>query len=181
MTEIDQIVAQCQKGNREAQKILYEKFSPKLFAICVRYCKNRTEAEDLLHDGYIKIFEKINSFRGEGPIEAWMRRIMVNTIVEELRNKQKLMFVDETETVINNFSEDEQEIETDEELFEVNINKVNDLISKLPERYKLVFNLYVAENYSHDQIADKLGISIGTSKSNLSRARKWIKDRMGNE
>ncbi|MCL2073448.1 MAG: sigma-70 family RNA polymerase sigma factor [Marinilabiliaceae bacterium] len=177
MTEIDQIVAQCQKGNREAQKILYEKFAPKLFAVCIRYCKNRTEAEDFLHEGYIKIFENIDRFRGEGPIEAWMRRIMVNTILEELRNKQKISFVDENEIFINNFAEEEPE--TDEVHFEVNINQVNELIAKMPEKYKLVFNLYVVENYSHEQIAAELKISIGTSKSNLSRARKWLRDRLG--
>ena len=176
MTEIEQIVAQCKKGNREAQKLLYEKFAPKLFAVCVRYCKNRTEAEDFLHEGYIKIFEKIEMFRGEGNIEAWMRKIMVNTMLEEFRNKQKNVFVDENELVINNYTEEEQE--TDEVFSEVSIEQVNDLIDKLPEKYKLVFNLYVVENYSHEQIAEKLGISKNTSKSNLSRARKWLRDKL---
>jgi len=174
---LEQIIVQCQKGNRKAFKIIYEQFAPKLFAVCLRYCKNRTEAEDLLHEGFIKIFEKIGQFKEEGAFEAWMRRVMVNTVMDYLRNKQKIVFVDEREEFLNNY-EDKDDDKSDDEIAEVDINKVNELINKLPEKYKLVFNLYVVENYSHEKIASALGISTGTSKSNLSRARKWLKQKL---
>lgn len=177
MSDISHIVAQCQKGNRLAQKQLYEKFAPQLFAVCIRYCKNRTEAEDLLHEGFIKIFEKIGQYRGDGEIGAWLRRIMVNSVIDELRNRQKILYIDDTERVFGNYA-DEDEVTNEDEFYDIDINQVFDLISQMPEKYKLVFNLYVIENYSHEKIASELGISTGTSKSNLSRARQWLKRKL---
>jgi RNA polymerase sigma-70 factor (ECF subfamily) len=179
--DIDQIIAQCKKGNRQAQKQLYEEFAPQLFAVCLRYCKNRMEAEDLLHEGFIKIFEKIGQFRGEGTISAWLRRIMVNTALDELRNRQKLLYIDDTGTITANIADEEEEIENDNEFYDIDVNQVFDCVNQMPQQYKLVFNLYVVEKYSHEKIASELGISIGTSKSNLSRARKWLKNKLEKE
>ena len=179
MADIDKIVAQCQKGVRQAQKQLYEEFAPRLFTVCIRYCKNHTEAEDLLHEGFIKIFEKIEQYRGDGTVFAWLRKIMVNTVLDELRKKREIFYIDDTDIIIKNYADEENEEAGEEDEFgEVDINQVFDLVKQMPERYKLVFNLYIVENYSHEKIASKLGISTGTSKSNLSRARKWLKDRM---
>lgn len=174
MAKIEQIIEGCQQGRRDAQKQLYELFSPQLFAVCLRYTKNRMEAEDYLHEGYLKIFDKIGQFTGRGPLEAWMRRVMVNTILESFRKNAKYSFVDESNIPL---SEDlNQEPEQDEA--EVNIKELEELIEKLPEKYKLVFKLYILEDYTHNDIANELGISVGTSKSNLARARQWLKTRI---
>ena len=179
MTDIDKIVEQCRRGDRHAQKRLYEEFAPQLFAVCIRYCKNRTEAEDLLHEGFIKIFEKIDQYRGEGSISAWLRRVMVNTVIDELRNRQNITYIDNTEKVFSNFAYDEDdEQDKEEDFYDVDIEQVFELVKQMPEKYKLVFNMYVVENYSHEKIASELGISSGTSKSNLSRARKWLKRKL---
>jgi RNA polymerase sigma-70 factor (ECF subfamily) len=179
--DIEQIVAECKKGNRQAQKRLYEEFAPQLFAVCLRYCKNRMEAEDLLHEGFIKIFEKIGQFRGEGTINAWLRRVMVNTVLDELRSKQKVLYIDDTSKIAINIADEEEEIENENELYEIDINQVFDCVNQMPQQYKLVFNLYVVEKYSHEKIAAELGITTSTSKSNLSRARKWLKNRLEKE
>jgi RNA polymerase sigma-70 factor (ECF subfamily) len=178
VTDIHQIAEQCKKGNRQAQKALYEQFAPQLFAVCLRYCKNRMEAEDLLHEGFIKIFDKIEQFRGEGTINAWLRKIMVNTVLDELRNKQNFLYVDDTETVVRNIADTNEDNEDNNKIYDIDVNQVFELVKQMPQQYKLVFNLYVVENYSHEKIASKLGISINTSKSNLSRARKWLKNRI---
>jgi RNA polymerase sigma factor (sigma-70 family) len=174
VAKIEQIIEGCQQGRRDAQKQLYELFSPQLFAVCLRYTKNRMEAEDYLHEGYLKIFDKIGQFTGRGPLEAWMRRVMVNTILESFRKNAKYSFVDESNIPL---SEDlNQEPEQDEA--EVNIKELENLIEQLPEKYKLVFKLYILEDYTHNDIANELGISVGTSKSNLARARQWLKTRI---
>jgi RNA polymerase sigma-70 factor (ECF subfamily) len=174
VAKIEQIIEGCQQGSRDAQKQLYELFSPQLFAVCLRYTNNRMEAEDYLHEGYIKIFDKIGQFTGRGPVEAWMRRVMVNTILEGFRKNAKFSFVDESNISLSEDLNGEME----QEGTEININELEDLIEQLPERYKLVFKLYILENYSHEEIARELRISIGTSKSNLARARQWLKTRI---
>ena len=182
MIDIHQIVAQCKKGDRQAQKQLYEEFAPQLFAVCLRYCRNRMEAEDLLHEGFIKIFDKIGQYRGEGTINAWLRRIMVNTVLDELRNKQNFLYIDDTESVVRNIADtNEENNDNDDKFYDIDINQVFDMVNQMPQQYNLVFNLYVVEKYSHDKIASELGISINTSKSNLSRARKWLKNKLEKE
>jgi len=182
VTDIAQIVAQCKRGNRQAQKQLYEAFAPKLFAVCLRYCKNRMEAEDMLHEGFIKIFEKIGQYRGEGNISAWLRKVMVNIVLDEMRKSKEISFVDEKESVLERYAEiDDNEDEQNDDIYDVDINEVFELVNQMPEKYKLVFNLYIIEKYSHDKIASELGISKGTSKSNLSRARNWLKKQLENK
>lgn len=173
---IDTIIQACQKGDRQAQKQLYELFAPRLFALCMRYSRNRMEAEDLLHEGFIKVFTKIEQYKKTGPFEAWIRRLMVNTILESFRKKKKLNLVDESNLPVN-MAGDEEEPEGGEM---PDMTRVMELINELPERYRMVFNLYVTEGYTHEQIAEEMEISVGTSKSNLSRARQWIKNRLLN-
>jgi RNA polymerase sigma factor (sigma-70 family) len=174
VAKIDQIIEGCQKGRRDAQKQLYELYSPQLFAVCLRYTRNRMEAEDFLHEGYLKIFDKIGQFSGRGPLEAWMRRVMVNTILESFRKNAQYRFLDESSIPLEEDLNQEQE--GDEA--GINIHELENLIEQLSERYKLVFKLYILDNYTHEEIARKLGISIGTSKSNLARARQWLKTRI---
>lgn len=172
MKELNTIIKQCQNNKPSAQKLLYQQFSPWLFGVCLRYCKDRTEAEDFLQDGFIKIFTNIKKYRFEGSFEGWMRRIVVNTILESFRKKNPVHFI---ETIENIVIEDDQPIDNT-----INFDQKELLveIENLSPKYKLVFNLYAMEGLSHQEIAETLNISIGTSKSNLSRARKILKDKL---
>lgn len=172
MEDLKKIIQQCQHNNQKAQRLLYQKFSPWLFGVCLQYCKDRTEAEDNLQDGFIKIFSKIKDFRFEGSFEGWMRRIVVNTIIESFRKKNPVYFVDSME---NLNIEDEEDVPTS---IPFSSKELFNLIEELPPKYKLVFNLYALEGLSHQEISNILGISTGTSKSNLSRARKILKDKL---
>ncbi|PWD99780.1 RNA polymerase sigma factor [Marinilabilia rubra] len=170
--EINNIVKGCQKGERSAQKALYELFAPKMLGVCMRYAGNRETAEDFLQDGFIRVFEKIGMFRFEGSFEGWMRRIIVNMIIESFRkNKLKTELTDE-------FPDQEEDEGSNFTVQQPSLHDLLALVQQLPERYRLVFNLYVLEELSHDEIAKQLNISPGTSKSNLSRARKWLQDRL---
>ncbi len=172
MKNLDEIIHKCQNNNRAAQKLLYEKFSPWLFGVCLQYCKNRTEAEDNLQEGFIKIFTKIKKFRFEGSFEGWMRRIVVNTIIESFRKKNPVYFVDSYDNLLVADEENKEDAPA------YNTKELHKIIEELPPKYKLVFNLYALEGLSHQEIADILGISVGTSKSNLSRARKILKEKI---
>ncbi|TCO07405.1 RNA polymerase sigma factor [Natronoflexus pectinivorans] len=179
MSRLNEIIPACRNGDRKAQKELYELFAPKMFAVCIRYSKNRVEAEDYLHEGFIKVFEKIDQYGNKGSFEGWVRRIMVNTILEGYRKNKQMVVLDESQLKDEN-TDHEADEPTDEEA-SVKLEEVMTIIEQLPEKYSLVFNLYVLEDYSHEEISKKLGISIGTSKSNLSRARQWIKKRLSEE
>ena len=171
--DINDIVAACQKGERSAQKALYEIFAPRMMGVCLRYTGDYQTAEDFLQDGFIKVFEKIDKFRFEGSFEGWMRRIMVNLIIESFRKKK-------IKTELTEEFPEPEDVDSELELnsAEPSLNELLELIGQLPERYRLVFNLYVLEEQTHDEIARQLGISTGTSKSNLSRARRWLQERL---
>ena len=175
--ELKEIIEDCTKGKRDAQRKLYELFAPRMFSVCLQYSKNRADAEDFLHEGFIKVFDKIGQFKHTGSFEGWMRRIMVNTVLETFRKNSKYRFVDETH--LPPLSE-----EIDFELKKENEVQLIDImtwIDQLPERYKMVFNLYVLEDLSHEEISKEMGISVGTSKSNLSRARQWLQKHIKTE
>ncbi len=172
MENLTEIIKQCQKNNAKAQKILYQDFSPWLFGVCIQYCKDKTEAEDNLQDGFIKIFNNINKFRFEGSFKGWVRRIMVNTIIESFRKKNPVYLVDS----IEDFQIEDEEVSA--EVPQHSTKALLNIIESLPPKYKLVFNLYALEGLTHQEISKSLGISIGTSKSNLSRARKALKQKL---
>ena len=173
MKNLSEIIKQCQKNNARAQKILYQKFSPWLFGVCLQYCKDRTEAEDNLQDGFVKIFNNIDKYRFEGSFEGWMRRIIVNTVIESFRKKNPVYLVESIEDYLIEDAE-----EPAENIPRHSTDELKHLIESLPPKYKLVFNLFVLEGLSHQEISDTLGISEGTSKSNLSRARKILKEKL---
>lgn len=159
----------CIEGNRRMQEELYRKFSPRMYAVCLRYAGNAEEAEDILQEGFIKIFKKLDSFRGEGSFEGWVRRIFVNTAIEHFRRKRYLQPVtDKEENTIegNNLSALDGLAEKD----------ILALVQQLSPGYRTVFNMYVVEGYTHKEIGDMLGISEGTSKSQLSRAKVILQD-----
>lgn len=157
------------RGDRKVQRELYERFAPKMYGVCLRYAGSVEEAEDILQEGFIKVFNKIGSFRSEGSFEGWIRRIFVNTAIEHFRKKTYLQPITEFEeatvegkylSVLDNLAEKD----------------IIQLVQQLSPGYRTVFNMYVIEGYTHKQIAEALGISEGTSKSQLSRAKLILQD-----
>ena len=159
----------CLEGNRRMQEELYRRFSPRMYAVCLRYAGNAEEAEDILQEGFIKVFKKLNSFRREGSFEGWVRRVFVNTAIEHFRRKRYLMPVTEKE-------ENTIEGKYLSVLDDLAARDIMALVQDLSPGYRTVFNLYVVEGYTHKEIADMMGISEGTSKSQLSRAKVILQD-----
>ncbi len=168
MKELDQLIKECASGKAKAQSRLYQLYAPKLYGVCLRYSQNQAEAEDSLHEGFIKIFDKIGTFRNEGSFEGWMKRIMVNVALEKYR-KQQFVYA------VENISSYEVAQPDDDIIAEISAKDLLKLVQKLPVRYRMVFNLYVMEGMSHKEIAKEMDISEGTSKSNLARARMILK------
>ncbi|HBF87106.1 MAG TPA: hypothetical protein DDX39_00580 [Bacteroidales bacterium] len=167
-----EVIAGCIKCNRKAQKMLFDKFSPVLFAICLRYSKSREEAEDVLQEGFVKIFSNIKQFKGEGSFEGWLKRIMINTAISNYRNSLKYYYHEEVENV-------SEEIANEEEPdYEYSMNDLMQLINELPDGYRVIFNMYVIEEYKHKEIAEILDIDVGTSKSQFSRAKKMLQKKL---
>jgi len=162
MTE-EQLVTGCIKAEPAAQKQLYDRFSRKMFGVCLRYAATREEAEDILQEGFVTVFEKISSYKSEGSLEGWVRRVVVNTALQHFR-KQKIQWTD-TENIPEPIAPEGISLETRELLL---------LIQELPTGFRTVFNLYAIEGYSHTEIGNLLGISENTSKSQYSRARAQL-------
>jgi len=166
---LEQLISECKKQNATAQEALYRKYSRVLFGICLKYSPNRTEAEDNLQDSFITIFSRIEQYQGKGSFEGWIKRVTVNTVLQKYRKKKIFDITDD------------QQIEAEEvvvETREVPLDFLLEIIQQLPDRYRLVFNLYVLDGYAHKEIAEMLGISDGTSKSNLARARMILKTKV---
>jgi len=163
------LIEGCIRGDRKMQHDLYQRFAPKMYGVCLRYAGNVEEAEDILQEGFIKIFNKIGSYRGEGSFEGWIRRIFVNTAIEHFRKKTYLQPITEMEesTVEGKY------LSVLDTLAEKDIIQ---LVQQLSPGYRTVFNMYVVEGYTHRQISEILGISEGTSKSQLSRAKLILQD-----
>jgi RNA polymerase sigma-70 factor (ECF subfamily) len=168
----EQTIRECQKGKRQAQRAIYDSLAGRMYGVCLRYTRNQAEAEDCLQDGFVKVFSRIGDFRFEGSFEGWVRRIIVNTVIEHFRRRTLTTeYVD-----IEEITEVVRHEETD--IGELNAAWLLQLIKELPPQYQVVFSLFAIEGYPHDEIAKMLNISEGTSKSNLSRARKWLQKRI---
>lgn len=165
-----QTIQRCKNQNLKAQKELYEAFAPVLFGICLKYSRNKHEAEDNLQDSFITIFEKIDQFKFKGSFEGWVKRICVNTCLARYRSQKVFELVNEEQ--IEALTEDNAKP------FSIPLQQLLKCIQELPDRYRMVFNLYVLDGYSHQEIAAMLSISEGTSKSNLSRARAILKPKI---
>lgn len=163
---LDQLIESCKINNTKAQSELYKLFSSKLFSVCLKYSRNYAEAEDNLQDAFITIFKKIDQYKNKGSFEGWLKRVTINTVLQKYRSEKVF-------DIINENVIDEVELDVDEE--SISIDYLLRIIQELPDRYRLVFNLYVLDGYSHKNIADMLDINIGTSKSNLARARQILK------
>ena len=159
-----QIREGCAKGDRKFQQMLYDMFSAKMFGVCLRYANEYNSAQDLLQEGFVKVFKNIDKFRGEGSFEGWVRRIFVNTAIEHYRKQVNMYALHESETnYYENYEDNALETLKQEDILK--------MIQKLSSGYRTVFNLYVVEGYSHKEIGEMIGISEGTSKSQLARAR----------
>lgn len=166
---IEQIIQGCQKKDVVAQEQLYRLLAPKLFGVCLKYSRNHTEAEDNLQDGFILIFEKIHQFQFKGSFEGWAKRVVINNVLQKYRTEGIFEIIHEN-------IPDTPTIEIEDEM--VSMDYLVSIIQQLPDRYRLVFNLYVVDDYSHKEISEMLNITIGTSKSNLARARMILKDKI---
>jgi len=166
---LDQLIYNCQKNDTKAQSELYELFSSKLFSICLKYSRNYAEAEDNLQDSFITIFKKIKQYKNKGSFEGWLKRITINTALQRYR-KQKVF------DIVNEDAIEDEEVDIDEN--DVSLEFLLSCIQELPDRYRLVFNLYVLDGYSHKEISEMLEINLGTSKSNLARARMILKEKI---
>lgn len=167
MQEQENLLKGCKNGNRIAQEKVYKLYAAKMLGVCVRYFQDRMEAEDVLQEGFIKVFQKIDSFRSIGSFEGWIRKIMVNTALEHYRKNKNMYAVVDVE-------EAHGSLINDSTIENINAKDLLILIHSLPSGYKAVFNLYAIEGYAHKEIADLLGISEGTSKSQLARARALL-------
>lgn len=163
---LNQLIENCKINDTKAQSDLYKLFSSKLFATCLKYSRNYAEAEDNLQDAFLTIFEKIEQYKNKGSFEGWLKRITINTVLQRYRNEKVF-------DLINENTIEEVELEIDED--SLSIDYLLKIIQELPDRYRLVFNMYVLDGYSHKEIANILEINIGTSKSNLARARQILK------
>ncbi|WP_421808318.1 RNA polymerase sigma factor [Flagellimonas sp.] len=167
--DLEALIYRCQKGNRQAQAELYRRYSGILFGMCLKYSRNKTEAEDNLHDSFMTIFDKIDQYGFKGSFEGWIKRITVNTVLQKYRKDQYL-------NVVSDNTEDEENVDTDGT--DISLSTLLGYIQELPHKYRLTFNLYVLDGYSHKEISEMLGTSTGTSKSNLARAKAILREKI---
>ncbi len=177
MISDEQIIAGCIEGRRKAYSLLYRKFASTMLGVCMRYCNNKSEAEDVLQEGFIKVFSHISSFRKEGSFEGWIKRIMINAAIDNYQHNLKHYFhadVDEIDefTIIGDAESHDPDLPQD---IEIPKEKLMELIQQLPEGYRMVFNLYAIEGLGHKEIAAMLSISENTSKTQLMKARRNLR------
>jgi len=166
---LEQLIQKCKDYDTKAQSELYKLFSSKLFSICLKYSRNYEEAEDNLQDAFVTIFNKISQYKSKGSFEGWIKRIAINTALQRYRDKGVFSIVDKD--IVDDIA-----LEIDD--IDVSLDYLLQIIQELPNRYRLVFNLYVLDGYSHKDVADMLEITEGTSKSNLARAREILKKKI---
>lgn len=166
-----QLVEGCKKGSRLAQEEVFKSMYGRLKGVCMRYADDADEAEDIVQNGFIKVFKSIENYKGDGSFEGWIKRIVINTAIDNYRRKKvKPVVVDSDMT--DRLGDDMEDESDEESVYEqVPIHAVMDAVQELSPAYRTVFNLYVMEGYNHNEIAEMLDISVGTSKSNLSKAR----------
>ena len=172
MSSLKELISGCKKGDRRSQSLLYKQYSSILFGICLKYSRNKVEAEDNLHDCFMTIYDKIGQYKSKGSFEGWMKRIAINTVLQKYRKEQHL------NVVSDNLME---EVELDTTYRELSLQTLLKYIQELPNKYRLTFNLYVLDGHSHKEISEMLGTSLGTSKSNLARARMILREKIKKE
>lgn len=167
----EELIRGCLRGNAQCQRSLYERFAGKMYAVCLRYARSSSDASDMLQEGFVKVFTKLEQFHFQGSFEGWIRRIMINTA---LRTYQRQRFDQET-TGYENLPDMPVEPDAISALSEAELLK---LIAKLPDGYRMVFNMVAIEGFSHAEAADLLGIQESTSRSQLTKARRWLSEQV---
>jgi RNA polymerase sigma factor (sigma-70 family) len=170
-----QLISDCQKGSRIAQKKLYELYSGKMMAVCLRYCKDKETAKDLLHDGFVKVYTHIESFEGKGSFEGWIRRIMVNTALEYLRKQSDEGYSLDIEEAFTLTNDDIGAME------KMQAAELIQTIQRLPDTYRATFNLFVVEGFSHREIAEMMNITESSSRVYLTRAKQMLQNMLGSK
>lgn len=165
----EQLIQDCIKGHRYAQSKLYELYAPKMLVVCLRYAKSKDEAEDILQEGFMKVFTFLHQYKFEGSFEGWIRKIMVNCALQKYRSKSHLHPVVNIEE-----RNDLEPADSEHIIMQLGTKELLKMVQQLPPGYRMVFNLFVFEGMKHREIAEHLGISEGTSKSNLSDARNLL-------
>ena len=167
-----QLIDLCIKGDRASQKVLYNRLAPRMFPLCIRYIGNREMAEDVLQDGFITLFTKLGDYKGDGSFDGWARKIFVNTALMSLRKKDALKMSEDLEA-IRGMKDD-----LPSQNQNIGYKELMELVMELPPGFRTVFNMYAIEGYSHKEISDTLGISETTSRTQLSRARIWLQNKI---
>lgn len=165
----EELVHRCKKGERKAQELLYRQYAGVLFGICLKYSRNKTEAEDNLHDSFMTIYDKIGQYESKGSFEGWIKRITINTVLQKYRREEYLSLVNENIP---------DEVTVESNYADIGLSSLLGYIQELPNKYRTTFNLYVLDGYSHKEISQMLGTTVGTSKSNLARARMLLKEKI---
>lgn len=167
-----QLIESCRKGDRASQKVVYDRLASRMFPICIRYAGDRESAQDILQDGFITLFTKLDDYKGDGSFEGWARRIFVTTALMHLRKKDALKMSDELDLARG------MKADTVSQMQNIGYKELMTLILTLPPGFRTVFNLYALEGYSHKEIGEMLGISETTSRTQLSRARLWLQNKI---
>ena len=167
-----QLIKSCIEGNRASQKALYDRLASRMFPLCIRYLGDREAAEDVLQDGFVTLFTRLNDYKGNGSFEGWARKIFVNTALMNLRKKDALKMSDDLEMARGVKAETVSQMQT------MGYKELMAMITELPPGFRTVFNMYAIEGYSHKEIGDMLGISETTSRTQLSRARIWLQKKI---
>ena len=167
-----QLIDLCIKGDRASQKVLYNRLAPRMFPLCIRYIGNREMAEDVLQDGCITLFTKLGDYKGDGSFDGWARKIFVNTALMSLRKKDALKMSEDLEAIRG------MKDELPSQNQNIGYKELMELVMELPPGFRTVFNMYAIEGYSHKEISDTLGISETTSRTQLSRARIWLQNKI---
>ena len=159
----------CLKNDRKQQELLYKTLAPKMMAVCMRYAHDKDEAQDILQEGFIKMFNNVHKYRGEGNLEGWIRRIMVRTAISRYRKLKPMVLVED-------FADDNKSFSSSYNAHGLEAKELMDMVQKLPQTYRSVFNMYAIEGYSHQEIGNTLGITELLSRTNLHRARTILKE-----
>lgn len=176
MISNNQIIERCKAGKQDAFRELYNLYASSMLGVCFRYSKSRDDAEDILQEGFIKVFQKINDFKGTGVFEGWLRRIMVNTAINHYKANLKYNYHDEIKDDMNAYEDSSVgSVFLEEKVPQKQIFK---MIKELPDGYRMIFNMYVLDGLTHKEIAEELKISENTSKSQLSKARKTLRNKI---
>jgi RNA polymerase sigma factor (sigma-70 family) len=174
----DELIEACIKQESKAQKYVFDKYGSKMLGVCSRYCRNIEDARDAMQDGFVKIFNIISKFNRASKLETWMTRIMINTAIDQFKKGSKFLLFESGDDVLRYQTNQEDDyIRLAEDFEELNQEQILKLINELPDGYRLVFNMYAIEGMAHREIAESLGISEGTSKSQLARARKHLQQK----